>query len=658
MSHHPARRLGSAWWATWPLNRIFSTITAIVLIFLCIVMALAARQYLLYRQCRQAVVAGDQLLYQFTSIKGYLSESLVTMQDINLQTLNRELRNLEKNAEELNNNILVPDAFKPALLTRADLVGLEVRLRAMRDQQDISPQDNAELIRSLNNINVGMQQFRLLLGEYTQTILLGLHKIIAGALGLIVVLTCCLLFMLNRYLALPVLDLCRRTDRQTTSDASTTCSLNGLAQQINAICTRHERISHMLATANNLATLFDRPGPIQHIWGEVATILGADPEHLFVWIGSPASTAGDVFPVHSSFPTSETNDDLLRQIAHCCRTKEDFCRSVHQSMITFTPTLHTFPSSELPAFLRPLISENHSSVTALSIPLMKKNSAEWVITLYSQIPGCLDRRKTLLLKHLLSGLNSTCHQPLSRQTKATSSPDRRRHYALRFRYAAAGWIGSEIAAEIINDINGVLNYTQTLMDLEEQKTNRSQRNSLLRALMREEKKIATLVTGMQHLFTGQHTDRGHASLSTLFHMLRSVLDKRLQAESITCTFPEPHPDVVTIPAGELWLVLLTLVQSGRRAFFQDAPLNNGGKKLSITWLKESTTQDHLVLQFTNSACSWPGPSFQDSAVWPSLAFCRHLLRLHGGDLHLQEEDAQTNAVLLDLPCRLQSHLNS
>jgi hypothetical protein len=651
VSHHPTRPPGSAWWATWPLNRIFSTITAIVLVFLCIVMALAARQYLLYRQCRLAVTAGDQLLYQFTSIKGHLSESLVTTQEINLQTLNRDLRTLEQTAEELNNNMLVPDAFKPALLSRADLVGLEVRLRAMRDLQDTPPQEKAELIRSLNSINVGMQQFRLLLGEYTQAILLGLHKIIAGALGLIVVLTCCLLFILNRYLALPVLDLCRRTDRQRPSDTSVTCSLNGLSQQIDAICTRHERSTCMLTTANNLATLFGRPQPIQHIWEEVATILSADPEHLCVWIGSPASNSTDIFPVHSSLSSSPTNDDLLRQIAHCCRKKDEFCRTAHQAMTTLTPALHTFPSSELPAFLRPRVSENHRNVTALSIPLMKGAIAERIITLYSQIPGCLDRRKTLLLKHLLSGLNSTCHQTSSRHTGTSTSPDRRRRYALRFRYAAAGWIGSEIAAEIINDINGVLNYTQTLMDLEHQKTNRPQRTSLLQALMQEEKKIAALVTGMQHLFTGQHADLGHASLSTLFRVLTAVLDKRLQAESINCTFPEPYPDVVQIPAGDLWLVLLTLVQCGRRAFHQAAPLHNKEKRLVVACLNENTTQNRVVLRFTNSTCSWPAPTLQDSAVWPSLAFCRHLLRLHGGDLNLQEEAPHFQAILLDLPCR-------
>lgn len=645
------KSMDRSWWAACPLDRLFSGITVIVLVFLCIVMALAARQYLLYRQCQQAVAAGDQLLYQFTSIKGHLSESLVTMQEINLQNLNSDLRHLEKAADALSSNILVPESLKPTLFSRADLVGLEVRLRALRDRQGESHPEKAELIRSLNTIDVGMQQFRLLLGEYTQTILLGLHKSIAGALGLIVALTCCLLFMLNRYLAAPVLDLCRRTDVQNPGGDGVTCSLNSLSQQIDIICTRHERFASLLTVVSGLTALLAKPDNGSHPWKNVCTLLGAAPEHVFVWVGVVHSATQGPISLHSTCSSSENSEDLLRQIERCCGKNDEFCRSAHQSIIAAAPRSHTFLSSELPPSLRSFFSEKGRSVTALSIPLLSRETVQWVVTLYSNTPGSFDREHILLLEYLLTSLNVSFQQPVFPQRPLSSSSERRRHHALRYRYAAAGWIGSEIAAEITNGINGVLNYTQTLMDLEGQKSNRPQRDSLLQALMKEEKKIVELVTGMQQLFSRQQPGSGHTSLSALFHMLTTLLDKRLRAEAITCTFPEQYPDVIHIPAGDLWLVLLTLVQSGRRALNQADAMHSAKKSLVISCLNQTMEKEHLALQFTNTASSWPQAPVPEAAVWPSLAFCRHLLRLHGGDLHRREEDHRTNAILLRLPYR-------
>ena len=79
-------------WHNWPLQRIFQTITGLVLVFFTVVLILGVRQYLLYNQCRQAVAASDRLLFQFTTIKDHLNESLVKGQEINLRNLSDELQ--------------------------------------------------------------------------------------------------------------------------------------------------------------------------------------------------------------------------------------------------------------------------------------------------------------------------------------------------------------------------------------------------------------------------------------------------------------------------------------------------------------------------------------------------------------------------------------
>ncbi len=471
------------WWAAWPLNNVFIGITGAVLVFLCIVCALGVRQFLLYNQCQQAMAASDRLLFQFTTIKGHLIESLILMEDVNLQALNGELQNLEKEAESLSRNILVPESLKATLVSRADLVSLEVRLRAIQDHRPNKTQATAELVRSLNGINVSLQQFRILLSDYTQTILLGLHKIIAGALGLIVAMTCTLLFLLNRHLAIPVLNLCRLTDAvgDASEDHGRPCSLEDLTKRIN---------------------------------------------------------------------------DLV-------------ARSSHPVLLE-----HTSDPSQ-PAFLQ--------------------------------------------------------------------------QEALRYRYAAAGGLSSELASEMTNIINGVINYTQTLIDLEAQGDSRTQRATLYQLLTKEEKKIADLVGSMQLVSQRPMARTSAISLATLFTMLKQILDKPFRAESITFSLPVECRHEVQIPAGDLWLVVLTLLQSGRRALNHAFPGKSEQKNLSVDCVLAAQDTARLTLHFTNSAGSWPDKDTGEM-VWPPQTFCQHLLQSHQATLVCSKTE-KGHSMFIELPRR-------
>ena len=470
-------------WSHWPLKRLFFVITATVLVFLALVLALGIRQYLLYNQCRQAVADGDRLLFQFTAIKDHLNESLILGEDVNLRAFSGELQNLEKEVEGLKGNILVPDGLKAPLPTRVDLVGLEVRLRAIQEQRPEKTKESAELVRSLNGTNIILQQFRFLLSDHTQTILLGLHRIIVGALGLIVVLSCTLLYLLNRHLATPMLNLCRLTAPEGEGDGDN-----------DALC--------------SMAMLTDRISGV---------------------------------------------------------------------------------------------------LTGAGVPQWVKGEADLTD------PGQIQRE------------------------------------ALRYRYAVTGCIGSELASELTNRINGVINYTQTLIDITEQGANRQQAAGLYQSLINEEKKTADLVAALQRVSQWQPA-RGASSLSlsALFRMVALVLDKPLRAESIVLSLPTECQHEVPIAAGDLWLVLLTLLQRGRRALNREAAGAQTEKRLSVECRVCPGENLRLSLVLTNSAAAWDDD--RTGSVWPSLTFCTHLLQMHQASLTI-EATTPGERLLLDLPCR-------
>lgn len=468
-------------WTHWPLNRIFSAITVTVLVFLALVLALGVRQYLLYHQCRQAVTSGDHLLFQFTAIKDHLNESLILGEDVNLQVFNGELQNLEKEIEGLTGNILVPEGLKGTLPSRVDLVGLEVRLRSIQDQRAEKTRETAELARSLNGINISLQQFRFHLTDYTQTILLGLHKIIVGALGLIVALTCTLLFLLNRHLAAPILHLCRLTAPEKEEDRANkpACSLQTLT----------ERITDLITGEGGREGMLNRPD----------------------------------------------------------------------------------------------LSDS----------------------------GQLERE------------------------------------AVRCRHAVTGCIGSELASHLTNSINGVLNYTQALID--SNGGDQQQAALLFRALIKEVQKTAELVATFQRISQWQATPASNVSLQLLFRMLALVLDRPLRAESIALQLPVECPYEVPIPAGDLWLVLLTLTHQGRLALNRALPGKQTGKLLRLECRALPGEEHRLTLTLSNSATAWEdengGPT-----VWPCRAFCAHLLHRHRVALTAPETPEGT-CLILDLPYR-------
>lgn len=463
-------------WSNWPLQRIFQAITGLVLIFFTIVLMLSARQYLLYNQCRQAVAAGDRLLFQFTTIKDHLNESLVQTAEINLRSLSDELQLFDKEVSHLAADILVPEGLKPLLPTRGNLIGLEVQLRSIQEHPPEKARETVAVavVRSLSGINVGLEQFRFGLGDHTQRILLGLHKIIVGALGLIVVLSCTLLYLLNYSLAAPILALCRLPGLEDGER----CSLNTVNNRIEQL----EQFSSM-------------------------ALITATPE--------------------------ETTTDDLHQRAH------------------------------------------------------------------------------------------------------------------RFRCSVLGVVGAELASELTSRLNGILNYTQTLIDVEGQQEGPKLRGDILPLLVHEEKKAAELVSIIQKVGHWQPARPSSISLQHLFHQLTQLLEKTLQAESITLELPKENRYEALVPAGDLWLVLLTLINQARRALNQDdGSLQQTTKLINLT-VEGPDLNQRICIQLNNSAGTW----LEDSgALWPDRAFCMQLLQLNKAELNEQSKNARL-LLELHLPCR-------
>jgi hypothetical protein len=195
----------------------------------------------------------------------------------------------------------------------------------------------------------------------------------------------------------------------------------------------------------------------------------------------------------------------------------------------------------------------------------------------------------------------------------------------------------------------VINYTQTLIDLDARGDSGARSEPLYQSLLKEEKKIVDLSAAMQRLGQGPSSRQG-SSLSSLFKTLSLILDKPLRAESIVLVLPAECQGEVSVPGGDLWLVLLTLVQQGRRALKRVLPGRQQEKSLRIDCTPDETKGGRVTLTLVNSAACWDEESGAAAPAWPTQPFCVELLRLHGACL-TTVATAEGTRLQLELPVR-------
>ena len=230
-----------------------------------------------------------------------------------------------------------------------------------------------------------------------------------------------------------------------------------------------------------------------------------------------------------------------------------------------------------------------------------------------------------------------------------SGPATLQREAIRYRYAVTGCIGTDLASELTNSINGVINYTQTLVDIDQQGGDQQQAAHRYQALVNEVQKTADLVALLQRVGQWQSAPASSVSLKMLFQMLTLLLNKPLRADSIVLSLPVDCSHEVAMTAGDLWLVLLTLIHQGRQALNRIVPGKQTEKWLRLEGMALPGNDRRFTLTLTNSAAAWDDEGSGES-IWPSRTFCTLLLHRHQVALTAPKVSGGTH-LILELPCR-------
>jgi len=77
-----------------PLRKTLLASSGIAILLLLAVSILGVRQYLLYQHCEQVVATSQQLLFQFSTIKEHINETLLTRKELGFKNLRAEIEEL------------------------------------------------------------------------------------------------------------------------------------------------------------------------------------------------------------------------------------------------------------------------------------------------------------------------------------------------------------------------------------------------------------------------------------------------------------------------------------------------------------------------------------------------------------------------------------
>ncbi|WP_028585994.1 hypothetical protein [Desulfogranum mediterraneum] len=635
-----------------PLKRFFPAVTGCIFILFMVVLALGARQYLLYQQCSQAVEASDRLLFNYTALQKYISESLVSDTQMNLSRLRDELNTLNTSTNSLRKSILIKDALKSSLVSRNELVTLLTDLQKLEDQKTRPLQSQLALIKKLNTVSQRLQDFRLSLSDHTQAILQGLHSFIIGILALLFVISCSLLFTINRSLGRPLTRLCSlfqqaRYGPDQSPTSAKAISMDRLVVQIRGLLAEHDRAIDLFATLQAVLELADHCAGPEQYQQELCNILTANPDFCYCWLAE-ADGQGQLRPCYGS--CGSRGDELapLRRLLQRDQQREAICAPALQCLASKSMVQQDFDLSLLPAELECIPGNQPSSGSCLAIPLRLGGLVQKIVLLYSPLEQGFSPQYLDTLGVALNQAQRQLPQPGNSPANHSPAPGTsERLDTEHYLYSIAGALSSEAASTITNLVNGTINYTQQLIDLSDNRDGQAEVDKVLGNLLREEQRIASLARSMVVLSKQTEPPQLQAiQADAFFQGLRSLLEKPLQAQAISLQLSHRDNPTLPMPPGILRLVCLTLVQLARLCC--TAQTTTTQKCISLCCLSNPEIPCIDILH-TNSADQWSPARPEPSPAWPSLEQCTLLMQQHGGDLIHEQPPHGPARLTLRLP---------
>ena len=333
-------------------------------------------------------------------------------------------------------------------------------------------------------------------------------------------------------------------------------------------------------------------------------------------------------------------------------------RTIHSKLSGFHQLITRYTQTQLLGLNRAVVGLLAVFIALVSIMLLVINRYVTAPILHycrNSFPNETDSISLLTLHKAIKELGS---RPAAAKTQK-SSPNGEELSRL-YRYSSIGHLLGGLSNDLTNLTNGVINYTQAILDLSDDLPFDSDSKQLLQKLFTEEKKMAQLLTSMIQ-FTSTSKDGAAKSLSLddIFDNINTLVKGTFKNDNIDLAVTLDDPSLtLNYHVSDLQLVILSALQSSRTAL--NAQFENGQtdlKKIEIIFDDAAITEDMAVISIHDNGAPWKLNTTENkkngSRPWHNMNFCSDFLQTFGGSLTVARNEDRTNCCTISIPLQAQ-----
>ncbi len=331
-------------------------------------------------------------------------------------------------------------------------------------------------------------------------------------------------------------------------------------------------------------------------------------------------------------------------------------QNIHSKLSIFHQLLTRYTQKQLLGLHRALVGLLAIIIALVSIMLMVIN--QYITSPIIHYCKILfpDEKDSISLFSLHKTIENLATQPAKRsvhQSKGNAA-----ELSILYRNSSIGNLLGGLSNELTNRSNGIINYTQAILDLSEDLQLDNDSKQLLQKLFTEEKKMAELLMHMLQFTSISKTgDPQSLSLNDLFDHITLLVRGTFKNDRIDLIIQLDDPTrILNYHVSDLQLVVLSALQSSRAALNElSGSADDPQKQISISFSDEMIAENRVLIEIHDNGAPWnlnvdragSGPN----KPWHNMTFCNNFLQTFGGNLSVTREGGETNLCVIEIPYR-------
>jgi signal transduction histidine kinase len=611
------------------------------------------------------------LIFQFKVIKEDIAESLIEDRAISLTLIADELESLNSKLTKVLETPLVPGDFKISIMNQVDLAGIVLLLRKI-DHGGKDRQLLMKLNRDVRILGDRLYRFERVLVEQAKLRLVNFQKMMIGSLAMVICVITIILTIWYRKVGVPLFFLSSQVKEVISNGGDRLTLHNGWAE----ITSLYKSFNLLLEDKKNLERTLDfrlasekteeliwnlisKCSARQDVFDSLCKMILTKQDYCLAWFGEPDPTGKEILPVSVDGSTIMDEVEYNRFLEILITSDRKNGEFSSPEMLAFEQEKQIIERnifSSIPKGHLKNIPLKAESLSCLILPVIWREQCFGVLSVYSTAETSFTDNEITWLTRIAEISALLCF--------SFEQPEKSMKYDFSMQIcslAAIGELSTGLAHEINNLINGIINYSQLLVDECIVSDNKHESElDLLNRVIKDGEYIALIIK--QLLFVNRRHKQGKKPVlvSIIIKNYFTLLENQLKSDGISLKLAlDENCPPVDLNVQQLEQAIVNLFNNSRYALNQRFPGQDKLKQLFVSTAMEQNDEKKL---FIIRIIDWGGgvePSFLERIFDPfysskpvnegtglGLTISRMLIEENNGELAIESSDNETTTAII------------